>query len=119
MDLVSADAATYFETGIGRSQNSLAIGSLLVESRGEFPVDKSADDKAIPRRGDMRPFVDGNGSFRRLSPRPAGVDRLNGALEGSLSGRITVSHGNLIAIFLIQDDIFIPVVIGGEIGRRI
>jgi hypothetical protein len=119
MRIASADAATHFETIIGTSQNSLfSAGSCFVESQEKFSVDKGADDKAIPRRGDMRPLVHGN-RFCTVPPLPRLSIGLNGDLKGSLSGKVIVSHRDLIAIFLIQDHVLIRVRIVAEIGRRI
>src|SRR5438093_670719 len=119
MRIPPADAATHFESRISVSQNSLcSIYARFVESQEELSIDKRPDDKAIPRRGDMRPLVHGNCSLT-VPPLPRESLGLNGDLEGSLRCKIIISHGNLIAIFLIQDHIFIRVRVVAEIDRRI
>src|SRR5438093_12711125 len=101
MGVPPADAATHFETRIGISQNSrCSIGARFVERQEKFSIDKRADDKAIPCRGDMRPLVRGNCACT-VPPLPRESSGLNGDLQGSLSCKVIVSHRDLIAILLI------------------
>src|SRR5229473_3591377 len=99
MGIASASAATHFESGqtFARARSPVCHKSLVsiwpcpIELHGKFAVNKGAEDQAIPRRGDMRPLVDGNHDSTVVpTPRAgravAGIRGSKSDLEGCRGG---------------------------------